>query len=111
MIPRRQVRHLNSQMVAMTDRADRPEILVSETDAAAHSITNGARVRVSGDHGTLEGTARVATEVAAGSISVPHGFDVPHPGAVASTRAGIDPLSGMVQLSGVPIRIEPVASQ
>ncbi len=111
MIPRRQVRHLNSQMVAMEVRPDEPRIIVNAHDAAVAGITDGERVKVANEHGTIEGEAAVSVAISQGAVSVPHGYAAPHPGVLASTVSRVDPLSGMVTLSGVPVTIESAEPQ
>jgi anaerobic selenocysteine-containing dehydrogenase len=62
LLPRRQLRHLNSQLrdpVAAGGRADTPEILVHPADAAQAGIVDGDRVAVVSADGSLVGDARV----------------------------------------------------
>ena len=90
----------------MDRRPDLPQVLVNTRDAAAVGLRDGERVRVTNEHGTVEGEASVGDAIAPGAISVPHGFGDPHPGRLASTRVRVDELSGMVTLSGIPVTIE-----
>jgi hypothetical protein len=55
-------------------------------------------------------TLAVDDAIARGHVSLPHGFDPPggpNVGALISSAADVDPLTGMVRQSGVPIQIEP----
>ena len=109
LIPRRQVRHLNSWFPPGGLRQDGPVLLVHPTDAAESGLSDGGRARVTSATGTLVATVCVDDGVARGHVSFPHGFDPPagpRVGALTSS-AGSDPLTGMVRQSGVPIQLEP----
>jgi hypothetical protein len=51
-------------------------------------------------------TLTVDDTVARGHVSFPHGFEPPV-GSLISSTEDVDPLTGMVRQSGVPVRIEP----
>ena len=42
-----------------------------------------------------------------GVVSVPHGFGAPNVNALTSTTHDVDPLTGMVLLSGLPVALSP----
>jgi anaerobic selenocysteine-containing dehydrogenase len=109
LIPRRQVRHLNSQMVeAVTSRrGDVPDVLISHHDAAAAGITDGSTVLITSAHGHVRGVARVTDEVRAGAVSVPHGYGAPNVSELTSADVDIDRLTGMVLQSGVAVEVTP----
>ncbi|MEW6470745.1 MAG: molybdopterin dinucleotide binding domain-containing protein [Actinomycetota bacterium] len=112
LIPRRQLRHMNAQLrdgAAGAVRADAPEVLLHPDDATAAGVGDGEKVRVASDHGALVGCARLAGEVRRGTVSVPHGFDEPNVAHLTDTVA-VDPLTGMVRQSGVPVTVEPVTA-
>ena len=105
--PRRQLRHLNSQFLP-GDRQDRPEVLLSPTDARARGITSGQAVVVTSPHGQVRGTAVVDDGLAAGYVSIPHGFTAegtPNVGALVANDADVDALSGMTLQSGVSLEV------
>jgi len=95
-------------------------LLIHPTDANAHQIHSGDRVRVSSRVGSVEVPAEVTDAVMSGVVSLPHGYGHGVPGIrleVAAKHAGasindltdpaeIDPLSGTAVLSGVPVRVE-----
>ncbi|WP_428311108.1 molybdopterin-dependent oxidoreductase [Hydrocarboniphaga sp.] len=91
---------------------------VHPTDARAHDIRSGDRVRVESAYGAIEVMAWVSDEVMPGTVGLPHGWG--HRGgwkrAVAAGGACFNDLtsdaagqsdrpSGQPQLTGVPVRI------
>jgi anaerobic selenocysteine-containing dehydrogenase len=112
LVPRRQVRHLNSQLVDGTDgfRVDDAVILVSPADAAAAGVGDGCRAVVRSRHGSVEGVVRVTDEVRPGAVSVPHGFGAPNVSHLTSAHDDIDPHTGMVLQSGVAVSLAPVGT-
>jgi anaerobic selenocysteine-containing dehydrogenase len=109
LIPRRQVRHVNSQLTdGSGGRADTADLLIHPDDAGDRGIDDGMAVRVTSDHGSLVTTASVTDAIRIGAVSVPHGFGDPSPATVLSSRVGVDPLTGMVRLGGVAVEVEPL---
>ena len=113
LVPRRQLRHLNSQLRDPTatagPRPDRPDVLVHPDDAPA-GLVDGAAVEVRSAHGAVVGTLRVDPDMGRGAISIPHGFSAPNVGDLTSSRAGVDPLTGMVLQSGMAVELAAVES-
>jgi anaerobic selenocysteine-containing dehydrogenase len=108
LIPRRQGRHLNSWFPPTGSRQDSAVLLIHPTDAAETGLSDGSRARVTSATGTLVATLAVDDGVARGHVSLPHGFDPPagpSVGAIISS-VDVDPLTGMVRQSGVPIKLE-----
>jgi hypothetical protein len=61
--------------------------------------------------GELIGVASIDQGIARGAVSVPHGFDgpgQPNVGELISDTTDLDPLTGMVLQSGLPISVEPL---
>jgi anaerobic selenocysteine-containing dehydrogenase len=90
-------------------RQDSPALLIHPADAAETGIRDGDRARVTSATGTLVATVAVDDAVARGHASLPHGFDQPagaHVGVLISP-VDVDPLTGMVHQSGVPIKLGP----
>ena len=93
---------------------------IHPTDAEAHGIQTGDRVRLTSRVGSVEVPAEITDAVMPGVVSLPHGYGHRAPGIqlrVAVEHAGvsindltdpaeIDPLSGTAVLSGVPVRLE-----
>jgi hypothetical protein len=45
----------------------------------------------------------------AGAVGIPHGWGAPDVSALTSAEADIDPLTGMVRQSAIPVEIRPLA--
>jgi anaerobic selenocysteine-containing dehydrogenase len=103
LVPRRQVRHLNSQLDFLGERA---EVIVHPDDAAAAGVVDGRPVVVRSPHGEVVGIARVDPSVRAGAVSVPHGHQGANVNQLTSER-DIDPPTGMAHYSGVPVTLQP----
>jgi anaerobic selenocysteine-containing dehydrogenase len=103
--PRRQGRHLNSQLDYLGAVA---EVVVHPADAAAAGVADGEPVVVRSSHGELTGVARVDPSIRRGVVSVPHG----HQGANVNRltdKDALDPVTGMVTYSGIPVTIHSLA--
>ena len=101
LVPRRQIRHLNSQFDYLGEPA---EVMVHPHDAAAAHVADGEAVVVRSAHGELTGIARVDPSIRSGAVSVPHG----HQGAnvnLLTSKDTIDPVTGMARYSGIPVSI------
>jgi anaerobic selenocysteine-containing dehydrogenase len=110
LVPRRQVRHLNSQLTeGAGGRADAADVLIHPDDAASRGIDEGMAVVVRSAHGSLTGVARLTDAIRNGAVSVPHGFGDPNIGRILSSEIGVDPLSGMVRLGAVAVMVEPAS--
>ncbi|MFV0316687.1 MAG: molybdopterin-dependent oxidoreductase [Microthrixaceae bacterium] len=105
--PRRQLRHLNSQLTD-SPRAGRPEARINPDDARGFGVSEGEAIRLIGPGGVLEITASIDEGIRRGTVSVPHGWPGVNVSHLTSATAAIDPLTGMVTQSGVPVRIEPL---
>ena len=94
-------------------------------DAAAANIVDGDVVRIASEHGEIELPVIVTKDIVAGVVAVPHGWG--HKGTagwrlangagganvnrlMSSAPDDIERLAGMARLTGVPIRVEPVAA-
>jgi anaerobic selenocysteine-containing dehydrogenase len=103
LIPRRQKRHVNSQLTFL---GDQPEVLLHPDDAAAADVTDGEPVIVRTEAGELTGTARVDPGVRRGAVSVPHGYSAANVNRLTS-HLQADPLTGMARYSGIPVTVHP----
>jgi anaerobic selenocysteine-containing dehydrogenase len=107
LIPRRQLRHMNSQLrdgAAGAVRADDADVLIHPADAAAASLRSGETVEVRSAHGSLTGVARVTDDVREGTVAIPHGFVAPNVSHLTDTGAA-DPLTGMTRQSGIAVTL------
>jgi anaerobic selenocysteine-containing dehydrogenase len=106
LVPRRQKRHLNSQLMFLGDAA---EVLLHPDDAASAGVADGEAVIVRSASGELTGTARVDRGMRRGAVSVPHG----HSGAnvnLLTSHQEADPLTGMALYSGVQVSVHPAVT-
>jgi anaerobic selenocysteine-containing dehydrogenase len=103
LVPRRQRRHVNSQLLFLGDSA---EILLHPDDAASAGVTDGDPVIVRSASGELVGTARVDEGMRRGAVSVPHGHADANVNLLTSHRDA-DPLTGMARYSGIPVSLHP----
>jgi anaerobic selenocysteine-containing dehydrogenase len=106
LVPRRQVRHLNSQLDFLGEVAD---VIVHPDDASAAGVIDGQEVIVRSAQGELVGTARVDPSVRAGTVSVPHGHQRANVNLLTCDDE-IDPTTGMARYSGVPVSLHPGAT-
>ena len=105
-IPRRQRRKLNASLSFLGSPAD---IILHPDDAAANSITHGEPVRVKSSRGEITLTANVSDEIRPGVTSIPHGHESANVNLLTSIEH-VDPMTGMVRYSGIPIEVEPLQS-
>jgi anaerobic selenocysteine-containing dehydrogenase len=111
LIPRRQGRHLNSWFPPSDLRQDAPLVLLHPADADEARIGDGQDVRVSSATGALLCVASIDEGIARGAVSIPHGFDrpgEPNVGELTSDTMDVDPLTGMVLQSGLPVSVTPL---
>ena len=103
LVPRRQMRHLNSQLDFLDEVC---EIIVHPDDAAAAGVVDGQRVIVRSAQGELVGLAKVDPSTRVGAVSVPHGHQRANVNALTCEN-DIDPTTGMAHYSGVPVSLHP----
>jgi anaerobic selenocysteine-containing dehydrogenase len=104
LLPRRQARHLNSQLDFL---GEVNEVIVHPDDAAAASVVDGAPVVVRSEQGELAGVAKVDASVRPGTISVPHGHERANVNQLTCDD-DIDETTGMAHYSGVAVTLHPV---
>ena len=122
----RELRSENSWMhnAPLLMRGEREQrALMHADDARRLGIDPGATIRVSSPHGQIELPVELTCDIMAGVVAIPHGWG--HRGGnlrVANQAGGanvnqlmssdpndIERLAGMARLTGVPVRVEPVA--
>jgi anaerobic selenocysteine-containing dehydrogenase len=107
LVPRRQSRHLNSQLDFLGERA---EVIVHPEDAAAAGVVDGEPVVVRSARGEIVGVAKVDPSVRAGAVSVPHGHQTANVNTLTD-KDEIDLPTGMARYAGVPVSLHPVSSE
>lgn len=99
-------------------------LLVNPDDAARLGLVDGGAARVTSRVGEVEATVEVTADMAAGVVSLPHGWGHDRPGTrltTAQARPGVnvnlltddlavDPLSGTAVLNGVRVHVTPAQS-
>lgn len=106
LIPRRRLRRFNS-IASEGGRTDDQEILVHVVTAAEAGIEPGGLVRVTSAHGELVGTLTTTEDIDPGAVAISHGYVDVHVGHLTSTSEGVDPLSGQIAQTGIPVAITP----
>lgn len=112
LLPRRQLRQLNSQLTesgTKDRRFARPLILVNPDDATELGLHDGSRVRVASLHGSVTGDLVFDTAVARGAVSIPHGHAAVNVNHLTSTVHDIEPLTGMVLSSGFHVELAAIS--
>jgi anaerobic selenocysteine-containing dehydrogenase len=108
LIPHRQLRKMNSQLrdvPAPGGRVDDIAVRVNPLDAAEHDVGDGDRVIVRSAHGVTRGTLRVDDALTRGAVAMAHGWAAPNACDLTSADRDIDPLTGMVRQSGLPVTL------
>jgi anaerobic selenocysteine-containing dehydrogenase len=122
LVGRRHLRSNNSWMhniEVLVKGKPRCTLQLHPDDAAARGVEPGHRVVVRSDTGQVEATVEVTDEIAAGTVSLPHGWGHDAPGTrgqVAARTEGvnsnvltgdqaIDPLSGNARLNAIPVEV------
>jgi anaerobic selenocysteine-containing dehydrogenase len=122
LVGRRQVSSNNSWMhnsPRLMKGTNRCTALLHPSDAAARSLRDGERVRVSSRFGAIEVPLEVSDEMRPGVVSIPHGFGHGRDGVgwrLAAEKAGasvnditdptlVDRLTGTAAFNAVPVRV------
>ena len=104
---RREPRHSNSTLADGAGRkAAQPFIYIHPEDAAHRTITSGTRVRVSSAFGELTGEAALDAGLRRGVVAIPHGFETLNVAHLTSSTINVDPLTGMIQQTGLPLTLQ-----
>jgi anaerobic selenocysteine-containing dehydrogenase len=106
LIPRRQAKHLNSQLDYLGDTA---EVLLNPDDAIAASVRDGQDVLVRSANGEVRARAKVVSGIRRGVVSLPHGHQRTNVN-VLTDHNDIDPLTGMTRYSGISVTVLPVST-
>src|SRR5215211_3342275 len=123
-VGRRHLRSNNSWMHNVPTLVKGKELCtlqINPADAARIGLVDGGRAQVTSRVGKVQATVEVTEGIAAGVVSLPHGWGHDRPGAelaVATSHAGVnanlltddlrlDPLSGTAVLNGVEVEVAP----
>lgn len=122
LVGRRHLRSNNSWMhniEVLVKGRPRCTLQLHPDDAATRGVTDGDQVLVRSDVGEVEATVEVTEDIAAGTVSLPHGWGHGVAGTRGSVAAGtvgvnsneltgdqvIDPLSGNARLNAIPVDV------
>ncbi|ABQ70538.1 Formate dehydrogenase [Rhizorhabdus wittichii RW1] len=111
LIPSRQRHKINSTFndgIADRHGHSLPGLYISERDAARFGLEPGGLAEVASATGKLVVTVHIDRRMGDGCVSIPHGFERANVGHLTSTRINTDPLSGMIEQSGVEVRVRPI---
>jgi len=104
LIPRRQKYHENSKML---DLRDKPRVFLNPEDAARAGLAEGAMAEVRSANGFVRGVVKFDATLRQGALNVPHGWsDEFNVNRLTGTKE-VDPLTGMVLYSGLPVSLHP----
>jgi anaerobic selenocysteine-containing dehydrogenase len=103
LVPRRQVRHLNSQFAYLDEPAT---VVVHPDDAEAAHVLDGDAVVVRSAHGAITGVTKVDDTIRRGAVSVLHGHQDVDVNRLTS-KDDLDPITGMATYCAIPVMLEP----
>jgi anaerobic selenocysteine-containing dehydrogenase len=109
LVAARQLRAMNSQLrdlAAARLPGGAPAVLAHPEVVHAHGGP-GTAVRVRSAHGELRGRLEADDRLPVGSVAVPHGYGDPNVSRLTSADHDVDPLTGMVHQSAVPVALHP----
>ena len=78
--------------------------------AAAELGGDGTEVEVRSANGATRGIVRGDDRVPPGTVAIPHGWAAPNVSNLTSADDDIDPLTGMVTQSAIPVEVSPVGA-
>lgn len=106
LVPRRQLRSMNSARYDTTTRPeDPPFVRCNPDDIAAHGLADGDAVDVVSAHGAVRATVRIDDRLRAGVVSITHGWTAANVSRLTSSVADVDPLTGMVCQGAIPVTL------
>jgi anaerobic selenocysteine-containing dehydrogenase len=103
LVPQRQLRKMNSQLRDIGERTD-PELVYAHP-AAVPGAQSGERVEIVSPYGRTTGVLHLDDTLDRSTVSIPHGWAGTNVCALTDTDDAIDPHTGMVWQSGIPISL------
>jgi anaerobic selenocysteine-containing dehydrogenase len=110
LVARRLLRTLNSQLrdaAAPNARLGQPTLSMHPADAAARGIGDGDTVVVASSSGRTRAQAALDDGMRPGCVSLPHGWSTARVGSLTTGHADLDPLTGMVRQTALPVTVTP----
>lgn len=81
-----------------------PTLLLAPADAARLGLADGDAVTVSTTTGATQAQVEISPAMLPGTVSLANGWDLPNVNALTAVGS-LDPLTGMPQLSGLPVEV------
>lgn len=107
LVVHRRMRMMNSQMEALTPGTDDEIGVRVHTDLAVTLGGEGALVTVHTDHGSVTGRIVADARLRPDTVTIGHGSESCDVSRLTSGVSGIDPLTGMVEQSGLRCWLSP----
>ncbi len=105
---RRRIGHNSWLHAAVREGASEAEAWLAAEDMRALGLEDGATVEVATQSARLRLPARTREGVAPGTVVVPHGeWDVNVNELLPSGAAHVEPLSGTLHMTGIPVEVRP----
>jgi anaerobic selenocysteine-containing dehydrogenase len=107
LVNRRELRQTNSML---RDAAVPPPLLMHPDDSARLGLVSGQPVLIRSSTGSTVAAVEVTESIRPGAVSLPHAWSTPGVNHLTSATHGVDPLTGMPQLSGFPVTVTALAT-
>ena len=91
---------MNSQLRNLAEVA-----VIVHPAKAAELGGDGTEVEVRAGERVVRGTVKGDASVPAGAVTIPHGWSTPNVSELTSAEHDVDPLTGMVWQSAIPVEI------
>jgi anaerobic selenocysteine-containing dehydrogenase len=100
---------MNSARYEQAERrgTEQPWVRCNPDDVARLDLADGDAVVLTNVHGTTAGVLRVDDRVRPGVVSLTHGWVATNPTALTSVVDEVDPLTGMICQSAIPVTLAP----
>jgi anaerobic selenocysteine-containing dehydrogenase len=106
LVPRRQTQSMNSARYTLpTNAQDPPWVRCNPGDLDERGLSDGDAVVLTSAHGSVRARARADDRLRRGVVSLTHGWLDANPGRLTSTVDDVDPLTGMICQSAIPVTI------
>jgi anaerobic selenocysteine-containing dehydrogenase len=103
----REDNHLNTQFTQKHEVVELPQARIHEKVARDHDLANGSVVKLHSAHGVMLVRIKISDEARVNTVCVPHGYKgLGNVSGLTSETQNINPISGMVTQTAIPIHIE-----
>ncbi|HEY2041320.1 MAG TPA: molybdopterin-dependent oxidoreductase [Jatrophihabitans sp.] len=110
LITGRQLSKINSQLaddLSVRNRKDTAGVRLNPGDAQGLDISHEQLVTVASKNGSVRIPALVDAAVPSGVVMIPSGYENYNVGRLTSATEGVDPLTGMIEQSGIAVTVRP----